>query len=55
MKGKKQNLDLNKSTTIYPFHAVLSSTKPPRAGMLSPAGPYDNNKDQFDFGSKMQK
>ena len=34
---------------------VLSSTKPPRAGTLSPAGPYDNNKEQFDFGIKMQK
>ena len=26
-----------------------------RATPLSPAGPQDNNKDQFDFGSKMQK
>ena len=34
---------------------VLSSTKPPRAGTLSPAGLYNNNKDQYDFGSKMQK
>ena len=35
--------------------AVLSSTRPPCAGTLSAAGLYDNNKDQFDFGSKMQK
>ena len=37
------------------LRAVLSSTKPPCTGTLSPAGLYDNNNDQFDFGSKMQK
>ena len=35
--------------------AVLSSIEQPRASTLSPAGPHDNNKDQFDSGSKMQK
>ena len=34
---------------------VFGKREPPRAGTLSPAGPHDNNKDQFDFGSKMQK
>ena len=37
------------------FLPVLSSIEQPRAGRLSPAGPHDNNKDQFDSGSKMQK
>ena len=37
------------------LRATLSSTKPPCTGTFSPAGLYDNNNDQFDFGSKMQK
>ena len=35
--------------------AVIAKAEPPRAGTLSPAGPHDNNKDQFDFCSKMKK
>ena len=35
--------------------AVLSSIEQPHAGTLSQAGPHDNNKDQFESGSKMQK
>ena len=34
---------------------VIGKTEQPRAGRLSLAGLHDNNKDQFDFGSKMQK
>ena len=34
---------------------VLSSIEQPHAGTLSQAGPHDNNKDQFESGSKMQK
>ena len=34
---------------------VIGKTEQPRACTLSPAGLHDNNKDQFDFGSKMQK
>ena len=34
---------------------VFGKREPPRAGTLSPAGPHDNNKDQFDSGNKMQK
>ena len=37
------------------FGAVLSSIEQPHAGTLSQAGPHDNNKDQFESGSKMQK
>ena len=41
---------------IYPYSVtVIGKTEQPRAGTLSPAGLHDNNKDQFDFGSKMQK
>ena len=35
--------------------AVLSSIEQPHAGTLSQAGPHDNNKDQVESGSKMQK
>ena len=37
------------------WKAVLSSIEQPHAGTLSQAGPHDNNKDQFESGSKMQK
>ena len=50
-----QNIYGNLMMQVLYRESVVSSTKPPRAGTLSPAGPYDNNKDQFDFGSKMQK
>ena len=38
-----------------PRPPVLSSIEQPHAGTLSQAGPHDNNKDQFESGSKMQK
>ena len=44
--------------TVNPFlpsRSVIGKTEQPRAGRLSLAGLHDNNKDQFDFGSKMQK
>ena len=43
------------SLEIPKLGAVIAKAEPPRAGTLSPAGPHDNNKDQFDFCSKMKK
>ena len=43
------------SLKITLSEAVLSSIEQPHAGTLSQAGPHDNNKDQFESGSKMQK
>ena len=40
---------------FFRLRPVIGKTEQPRAGKLSPAGLHDNNKDQFDFGSKMQK
>ena len=40
---------------LDPMETVLSSIEQPHAGTLSQAGPHDNNKDQFESGSKMQK
>ena len=49
---KKQDGELERRIELS---AVLSSIEQPHAGTLSQAGPHDNNKDQFESGSKMQK
>ena len=51
----KKNKWRNSCEVLRVFGFTEPSWEQPHAGTLSQAGPHDNNKDQFESGSKMQK